>query len=67
MEPKLKITRQVFKAIEKDYKDALASRKESILIQTKAGLTQQDIAVYWELDISRINKIINSEKKKDPS
>jgi DNA-binding CsgD family transcriptional regulator len=61
MDIKLKITKQVFKAVEKDYKDALASRRESILLQTSAGMTQQDIADYWELDISRINRIIKKK------
>jgi DNA-binding CsgD family transcriptional regulator len=61
MDIKLKITKQVFKAVEKDYKDALASRRESILLQTSAGMTQQDISDYWELDISRINRIIKKK------
>jgi hypothetical protein len=61
MDIKLKITKQVFKAVEKDYKDALASRRESILLQSGAGMTQQDIAHYWDLDISRINRIIKKK------
>jgi DNA-binding MarR family transcriptional regulator len=61
---KLKITKQVFKAVEKDYKDALANRRESILIQAQNGMTQQDIADYWGLDISRINRIIRKKGSK---
>jgi hypothetical protein len=63
MESKLintKISRQVFKAVEKDYKDALQKRKETIILQAAGGMTQQEIADYWELDISRINRIIKS-------
>lgn len=55
------ITPRVFEAKEADYKEALRLRREEILRLAENNVTQQKIAERWNLDISRINRIINQE------
>ena len=64
MNTKNEITPNVFEKIEADYKKALSERREIILRQEKEGWKQQEIATYWKLDISRVNRIIKGYVKK---
>jgi DNA-binding MarR family transcriptional regulator len=63
---KNEISAKVFERIEADYKDALERRRYTIRRMREEGWTQKDIADYFSLDISRVNKIIktmDNEKK----
>ena len=64
MNTKNEITPNVFEKIEADYKKALSERREIILRQEKEGWKQQEIATYWKLGISRVNRIIKGYVKK---
>jgi 2-oxoglutarate dehydrogenase complex, dehydrogenase (E1) component, and related enzymes len=54
------ISAKVFEQIEADYKKALDRRRYTIRRMREQGWTQKDIADYFSLDISRVNKIIKS-------
>lgn len=59
------ITVSLFEAREKDYKEALRLRRMEILrlYDNGKGLSQQKIAERWNLDISRVNRLIKNKKK----
>jgi DNA-binding MarR family transcriptional regulator len=54
------ISAKLFEQIEADYKRALDKRRATIRRMRQEGWTQQEIADYWSLDISRVNKIIKT-------
>ena len=61
---KSKITPNVFGAILKDYKEAARIRREEIhRLYYEEGWKQQEIADYWGIDISRVNKIIKGQEE----
>ena len=63
MMTKSKITPNVFGAILKDYKEAARIRREEIhRLYHEEGWKQQEIADYWGIDISRVNKIIKGQE-----
>lgn len=45
-----------------EYEEALERRRYTILQQAADGWTQQKIADYWRLDISRVNRIIKARE-----
>ena len=57
---KNEISAKVFEQIEADYKKALDQRRHTIRRMQENGWTQKEIAKYWGLDISRINKILKT-------
>jgi DNA-binding MarR family transcriptional regulator len=52
------ISAKLFEQIEADYKRALDKRRATIRRMRQENWTQKEIAEYWSLDISRVNKII---------
>jgi DNA-binding MarR family transcriptional regulator len=63
---KNEISAKLFEQIEADYKKALDKRLYTIRRMREQGWTQKEIADYFSLDISRVNKIIktmDNEKK----
>lgn len=63
--PKNELTPKVFEAKKADYQEALDERRTIIKQQSAAGWKQHEIAAYWGLDITRVNKIINEGKTKE--
>ena len=59
---KIDISPITYKAIQEEYERASTARREAIRRQyQEKGWTQQKIADFWDIDITRVNKIINSE------
>jgi DNA-binding transcriptional regulator LsrR (DeoR family) len=60
MMTKPRISPKVFDAIKTDYEDAARQRRLEIRrLYQEEGWKQQEIADYFKIDISRVNKIIN--------
>ena len=58
------ISPKVFDAIQADYTEAARLRRGEIRrLYNQEGWTQQEIADYFGIDISRVNRIINKEKE----
>lgn len=54
------ISAKLFEQIEADYKRALDKRRATIRRMRQENWTQKEIADYWSLDISRVNKILKT-------
>lgn len=64
MPTKQKITPNVFEAIARDYAEASTARREEIYRQYhEEGWKQHEIATYWGIDVTRVNKIIKSQEE----
>jgi DNA-binding MarR family transcriptional regulator len=57
---KNEISAKLFEQIEADYKKALEKRRYTIRRMRTEGWTQKEIADYFSLDISRVNRIIKT-------
>jgi DNA-directed RNA polymerase specialized sigma24 family protein len=57
MEPK-QITPNEFSKRKAEYEAALLARQEAVQLQRKQGMKQQEIADFWGVDISKINRIL---------
>jgi DNA-binding MarR family transcriptional regulator len=62
---KNEISAKVFEQTEADYKRALEQRRYTIRRMKEQGWTQREIAKYWSLDVSRVNKIIKGMEEKE--
>lgn len=61
---KIDITPVTYEAIRDEYLKASAARRSAIRRQhSHEKMTQQKIAEFWGIDITRVNKIINSRKR----
>jgi len=59
MMTKPRVSPKVFEAIKRDYEEAAEQRrKEMYRLYHEEGWTQQEIAEYFGVDISRANKVI---------
>jgi DNA-binding MarR family transcriptional regulator len=64
---KNEISAKLFEQIEADYKRALEKRRYTIRRMRADNWTQKEIAEYWSLDVSRVNKIIKTMEEKGKS
>lgn len=60
---KTKITPRVYEAIKTEYDEASRTRREEIRRLAREGWTQKEIADYYGIDVSRVNKIIKGSEE----